>query len=71
APISMQLALLQLERARLSSFDEVIDTDLLLVQQCLAWPDFKEGVRAALIYKDRQPNWQMASDISMNVLSLN
>ena len=62
APISMQLALLQLERARLSSFDEVIDTDLILVQQCLAWQDFKEGVRAALVDRDQQPTWQVDSD---------
>ena len=30
--------------------------DLMLVQPCLVWPDFQEGVRAALINKAHSPN---------------
>ena len=47
-----------LRRAVGEDFDTVIARDFGLAQHFLRGQDFYEGVRAAVINKDRQPRWQ-------------
>ncbi|TAH36570.1 MAG: enoyl-CoA hydratase/isomerase family protein [Alphaproteobacteria bacterium] len=61
SPTSMALTLEAFRRAAGKSLREVLKTDLLLSQQCLRRDEFYEGVRAAVIDKDRNPKWQPAS----------
>ena len=42
-------------------FAEVMAMEYRLSQACLNRPDFYEGVRAALIDKDRKPRWSPAT----------
>lgn len=60
SPISMKVALEHLRRGRGQDFDTIIARDFRLVQHFLKGHDFYEGVRAAVIDKDRQPRWEPA-----------
>jgi hypothetical protein len=44
----------------------VLNTDLILSQSCLAGGEFYEGIRAAVIDKDRKPNWSPAKIGDLN-----
>lgn len=44
-------------RARGSSLADVFRLELIVALQCLAHPDFPEGVRALLVDKDQRPVW--------------
>lgn len=48
----------QLWETRHASLKEVFQAEIQLVTNILRHPEFAEGVRALLIDKDRQPNWQ-------------
>jgi enoyl-CoA hydratase/carnithine racemase len=61
SPISLKVTLEQLHRAKNKSFDEVIEMDLKIAHQMLKHPDFYEGIRAAVIDKDKNPHWSPAA----------
>ncbi len=61
SPLSVKVALAHLRQAGLDDFDTVIARDLRLAYRFLETPDFAEGVRAAVIDKDRNPRWNPAS----------
>ncbi len=61
SPSSLKIALKQIRRGTKMNFAEVMTMEYRLSQACLNRPDFYEGVRAALIDKDRQPRWQPAT----------
>lgn len=50
----------QLKRTKTSSLADVFRSELLLATNVVRHPEFAEGVRALLIDKDRQPQWQFA-----------
>lgn len=61
SPSSLKIALKQIRRGAQMSFAEVMTMEYRLSQACIDRPDFYEGVRAALIDKDRQPRWNPAT----------
>lgn len=72
SPTSLKVALKQMRMGASMGFAEVMAMEYRLSQSCTAQPDFYEGVRAALIDKDRQPRWQPATlqevpDTAINV----
>ncbi|MGH3358510.1 MAG: enoyl-CoA hydratase/isomerase family protein [Nocardioidaceae bacterium] len=59
APFSLALTLRALRNARgFDTVEEALDQDLRLSLALVRRPDFREGVRAAVIDKDRDPKWQ-------------
>ncbi len=60
SPSSLKIALRQIRLSAKMSFAEIMVMEYRLAQACLARPDFYEGVRAALIDKDRRPRWSPA-----------
>jgi len=61
SPSSLKIALKQIRLGATMNFADVMTMEYRLSQACLNRPDFYEGVRAALIDKDRQPKWQPAT----------
>jgi enoyl-CoA hydratase len=70
SPASVAVSLELIRRARDLDLDGVLRTDFRLVTRLLAPPtapggaygDFYEGVRAAIVDKDRDPKWHPAPD---------
>ncbi|MFI8620514.1 enoyl-CoA hydratase/isomerase family protein [Marinomonas sp. NPDC078689] len=58
SPLSAHLILAQLDWAHGKSLESVFMRELQLSVACCAQGDFKEGVRALLVDKDKQPKWQ-------------
>ncbi len=58
SPITAHLVLEQLRRAKSMSLAECFKMELSIAYQCGARGEFQEGVRALLIDKDNQANWQ-------------
>ena len=60
----------QLWETRHASLADVFKSEIQLVTNIVRHPEFAEGVRALLIDKDRNPNWQCAQsrDVSDTVL---
>lgn len=62
SPTSLAVSLEQIRRGRhLATLGECLQMEFGLAQRFLQHPDFKEGVRAQLIDKDKQPHWQPAT----------
>lgn len=61
SPASLKVALGHIRRAKSESFSDVIARDLKLAMRFMDLPDFPEGVRAAVIDKDRRPRWNPPS----------
>jgi enoyl-CoA hydratase len=62
APLGLKVTLRQLRVARgAPTLKDALVTDFRLASRLVAAPDFREGVRAALIDKDRSPRWRPAS----------
>ena len=66
SPLSIILTYEQLQRTRHFSLKEAFQSELTLSVNTVLRGDFCEGVRALLVDKDRQPNWEYATlaDIS-------
>ncbi|MFA5662711.1 enoyl-CoA hydratase/isomerase family protein [Castellaniella sp.] len=61
SPGSARLSMALLEHARHASLADVFRTEFVASLHCCAEPDFREGIRALLIDKDKAPRWQPAS----------
>lgn len=61
SPISLEITFTRIQQAKCQSLAECLQADYQLIQKVIASPDFYEGIRAALIDKDKQPCWQPAS----------
>ncbi|MDQ0604523.1 enoyl-CoA hydratase/carnithine racemase [Streptomyces canus] len=61
SPQSLEITHALLARGRQQTLRECLDTELALARTTIRTPDFVEGVRAALVDRDRTPRWQRAS----------
>jgi enoyl-CoA hydratase len=61
SPTSLKLVFRQLRFARELTLRECLAMEFRLANRVLASHDFREGVRAALLDKDRNPRWEPAS----------
>jgi len=61
SPTSLKLVFRQLHEAERLSLKECLAMEYRLALRTLAAHDFREGVRAALVDKDRAPKWQPSS----------
>ncbi|WP_028936930.1 enoyl-CoA hydratase/isomerase family protein [Pseudonocardia spinosispora] len=58
SPTALKVALEALRRARgLDSLEEELNQELRVSTRCFAAPDLREGIRAQVIDKDREPCW--------------
>lgn len=60
SPTSLKVTLRQLRLGETLHFAKVMTMEYRLSQTMLRHPDFYEGIRAALIDKDKQPRWRPA-----------
>jgi len=58
SPTSVKVALESLRRVRGLSLEEALDQEFRVGLRCLAGPDFREGIRAQVVDKDRNPQWK-------------
>lgn len=56
-PVSKALTKAIFERVRGWSLEQVLYMELNISLHCVSYPDFREGVRALLVDKDKSPNW--------------
>ncbi|MFG2953616.1 enoyl-CoA hydratase/isomerase family protein [Streptomyces sp. NPDC048291] len=61
SPQSLEITHALLVRGRQHTLRQCLHTELALTRTTIRTPDFLEGVRAALVDKDRRPVWQGAS----------
>ncbi|MFG2576363.1 enoyl-CoA hydratase/isomerase family protein [Streptomyces sp. NPDC048481] len=61
SPQSLEITHALLARGRQRTLRECLDAELALTRTIIRTPDFLEGVRAALVDKDRTPVWRRAS----------
>ncbi|MCV6614125.1 MAG: enoyl-CoA hydratase/isomerase family protein [Cellvibrionaceae bacterium] len=60
-PVTPHLVVAQMKHGEHLGLADVFRMELVMSRHCAAKGHFKEGVRALLIDKDRQPNWQHKS----------
>jgi len=61
SPTSLKLVFRQLREGRALALNACLAMEYRLALRVLQRPDFREGVRAALVDKDRAPRWQPSS----------
>ena len=61
SPFLQKIAFAQLARGASLSFEDAMVMEFRLVQRAMAFHEFYEGVRAAVIDKDRRPKWRPAT----------
>ena len=70
SPMSVKVTAEYLRRMQGQGFDEVLNTDFVLVQRFLQGFDLYEGIRAVIIEKDNAPHWnpRRFEDVSENTV---
>ena len=58
SPTSLKVTFEHYHRSQQQSFHDIMQADFDIAQQFLSQPDFFEGIRAAVVDKDRRPIWQ-------------
>lgn len=58
SPTAVKVALASLRRATELSLEEALAQEYRVGLRCLAGPDFREGIRAQVVDKDRNPQWR-------------
>lgn len=66
SPTSLKVTLQELQRGSLMEFDDCMRMEFRLANHFLENHDFLEGIRAAVIDKDRNPKWQPATLAEVN-----
>jgi enoyl-CoA hydratase len=61
SPTAVKLTLESLRRVRGMSLEEALAQEYRVGLRSLAGPDFREGIRAQVVDKDRNPQWKPAS----------
>jgi len=61
SPTSLKLTFEQLKRGALLDFDDCMKMEFRMVRRVMEGHDFYEGVRAAIIDKDKSPRWSPAT----------
>jgi enoyl-CoA hydratase len=61
SPTSVKVTLASLRRVRGLSLEEALDQEYRVGLRCLSGPDFREGIRAQVVDKDRNPQWKPAT----------
>ncbi len=61
SPTAVKVALESLRRVRGLSLEEALEQEYRVGLRFLAGPDFREGIRAQVVDKDRDPHWQPAT----------
>jgi enoyl-CoA hydratase len=61
SPTAVKVALASLRRAKDLSLEEALEQEYRVGLRFLAGPDFREGIRAQVVDKDRDPHWQPAT----------
>jgi enoyl-CoA hydratase len=61
SPFLQKIAFLQVTRGARLEFEEAMVMEFRLVQRAMSFHEFYEGVRAAVIDKDRAPKWRPAT----------
>jgi enoyl-CoA hydratase len=72
SPTSLKVTLAALRHAcTLGSLEDCLNMEFRIINRMFHAPDFREGVRAALIDKDQSPRWQPAtlSEVSDDAVS--
>jgi enoyl-CoA hydratase len=61
SPTAVKVTLESLRRVRGLSLEDALEQEYRVGLRCLAGPDFREGIRAQVVDKDRTPRWQPAT----------
>ncbi len=61
SPTAVKVALASLRRVKDLSLEEALEQEYRVGLRFLAGPDFREGIRAQVVDKDRDPHWRPAS----------
>jgi enoyl-CoA hydratase len=61
SPTAVKVALESLRRAKGMTLDQALAQEYRVGLRCLAAPDFREGIRAQVVHKDRSPHWRPAT----------
>lgn len=61
SPTAVKVTLESLRRANGLTLDEALAQEYRVGLRCLAGPDFREGIRAQVVDKDRTPRWKPAT----------
>ena len=66
SPLAMACSVILINRARENgTIDDALSQEYRFTYRAVAQSDFIEGIRAAIIDKDRKPHWQPLSDVAV------
>jgi enoyl-CoA hydratase/carnithine racemase len=70
SPTSLKVTLAQLQRGRTMDLKACLEMEYRISQGCMRHPDFREGVRALLVDKDKNPKWTPGAlaDVSQELI---